>query len=208
MSRARSLPELAGRSISTSVNARWVRTFLRWRVDVWIAAARTGWSNGSRSGLGSTSGSRRIVFGTRSSPLHSTPVSHCVTFRKQQVTQTREPRCVTTGPGEAWTGMPPTSCRLSSPELPGPADRTHRSCERYRAMGSPLARAMRCRRLVPAPSLPSGCSGTSEPRSGRPGYTRRVPVPFEEPSRKGGRERSARVKASLTDLPQSEWYKA
>jgi Phage integrase, N-terminal SAM-like domain len=58
----------------------------------------------------------------RSSPLSSTPASHCGTSRKQPPTPTLAPPWVTTGPGSRWTGTPPTSSRPISQEPPGKQD--------------------------------------------------------------------------------------
>ena len=66
--------------------------------------------------------------------FHSTPASRCGTCKKLPLTLIRARRCATTGHGAASTGMPPTSCRRSSPEQPDPPEDAPRNCERYWAV--------------------------------------------------------------------------
>jgi hypothetical protein len=73
-------------------------------------------SGGSPAVRGFTSASALTRCAMPSSPLHWMPGCLCGTSRKPHLTPTRGPRCATTGPGPAWTGMRPTS---SPPTPPG-----------------------------------------------------------------------------------------
>jgi integrase len=86
--------------------------------DASIGTAQPESWDASRVAPGSTSESDRTRSGTRSSPRHSMLVFRCATSKKPRVTPTHAPPCVTTALVSRLTGMPPTSCRRSSPERP------------------------------------------------------------------------------------------
>jgi len=111
-------PRTPVRSISPSVNAAAARSSATAVVAVSIVTAPPGLCGASPAGPGFTRGSVRTPCGMRSSPPHSTPVSHSATFKKRPVTPTRAPRCATTAPACHSTGTPHTSCRPSSPAPP------------------------------------------------------------------------------------------
>ena len=89
--------------------------FLAAGASGWTGTAPPGSSAGSPAAPGSPSKSARTLCGTRSSPPLSTRGCRCATCRGPPPTPTRARPCATTVPGPAWTVMPPTSSRLTSP---------------------------------------------------------------------------------------------